>query len=70
MRLYEYEGKAIFQKCGIAIPRGVLVRTDREAQRAAIEIGKEVVIKSQILAGGRGKAGGIKTAETPENAAF
>jgi len=69
MRLYEYEGKAMFQKCGIAIPRGVLVRTAREARRAAIEIGKEVVIKSQILAGGRGKAGGIKTAETPENAA-
>ncbi len=68
MRLYEYEGKAIFQKCGIAIPRGVLVKTGREAQRAAIEIGQEVVIKSQILAGGRGKAGGIKTAETPENA--
>ena len=68
MRLYEYEGKAIFNKCGIAIPRGVLVRTSREAQQAAIEIGKEVVIKSQILAGGRGKAGGIKTAETPEDA--
>jgi len=68
MRLYEYEGKAIFQKCGIAIPRGVLVRTGTEAQRAAIELGQEVVIKSQILVGGRGKAGGIKTAETPENA--
>ncbi len=68
MRLYEYEGKAIFNKCGIAIPRGVLVRTGSEAQRAAIEIDKEVVIKSQILAGGRGKAGGIKTAETPEDA--
>ena len=68
MRLYEYEGKAIFNKCGIAIPRGVLVRTGSEAQRAAIEIDKEVVIKSQILAGGRGKAGGIKIAETPEDA--
>jgi len=69
MRLYEYEGKAIFQKCGIGIPRGVLVKSGREARRAAIEIGTEVVIKAQILAGGRGKAGGIKKAETPENAA-
>lgn len=68
MRLYEYEGKEIFKKCGISVPQGVLVRAAEEAQQAAIKIGKEVVIKSQILTGGRGKAGGIKIAKTAEGA--
>lgn len=68
MRLYEYEGKEIFKKCGIAIPQGALVREAEEAQQAAIKIGREVVIKSQILTGGRGKAGGIKIAKTAEDA--
>jgi succinyl-CoA synthetase beta subunit len=68
MRLYEYEGKEIFKKCGIAVPLGILVKTPREARQAAIKIGKEVVVKAQILAGGRGKAGGIKMAKTPEEA--
>ncbi len=68
MRLYEYEGKEIFKKCGIAVPQGILVRTGEEAQQAAIKIDKEVVIKSQILAGGRGKAGGIKIAKTAGDA--
>jgi len=68
MKLYEYEGKEIFKKCGIAVPQGALVRTGEEAQQAAIKIDKEVVIKSQILTGGRGKAGGIKIAKTAEDA--
>jgi succinyl-CoA synthetase beta subunit len=68
MRLYEYEGKEIFKKCGIAVPQGILVKTPREARQAAIQIDKEVVLKPQILAGGRGKAGGIKTAKTPQDA--
>jgi succinyl-CoA synthetase beta subunit len=68
MRLYEYEGKEIFKKCGIAVPQGTLVRAGEEARQAAIKIGKEVIIKSQILTGGRGKAGGIKMAKTPEDA--
>ena len=68
MRLYEYEGKEIFKKYGIAVPQGTLVRAGEEARQAAIKIGKEVIIKSQILTGGRGKAGGIKMAKTPEDA--
>jgi len=68
MRLYEYEGKEIFKKCGITVPQGILVKTPREARQAAIQIDKEVVLKPQILAGGRGKAGGIKTAKTPQDA--
>jgi len=68
MRLYEYEGKEIFKKFGIPIPKGRLVRIWEEARQAATEIGEEVVVKSQILTGGRGKAGGIKIVKTPEDA--
>lgn len=68
MKLYEYEGKELFRRFGIPVPEGTLVRTGEETQRAAIRIGKEVMVKSQILAGGRGKAGGIKVAKTPEDA--
>jgi len=68
MRLYEYEGKGIFKKFGIPIPQGTLVRTGEEARQAAIEIGKEVTIKAQILTGRRGKAGGIKFAKIPDEA--
>ncbi|UCC90561.1 MAG: hypothetical protein JSW24_05420 [Dehalococcoidia bacterium] len=55
MRLYECEGKEIVKKCGIAVPQGTLVRAGEKARQAAIKIGKEVVIKSQILTGGREK---------------
>ncbi len=68
MRLYEYEGKQIFDKFGIPIPQGILVGTGKEAQQAAKKIGREVVVKSQVLIGGRGKAGGIKVAKTPADA--
>ncbi len=68
MKLYEYEGKELFHKFGVPVPEGTLVRTGEEARRAAIRIGKEVIIKSQILTGGRGKAGGIRVAKTPEDA--
>jgi len=68
MRLYEYEGKEIFKKFGIPVPKGSLVRIWEEVRQAVTEIGEEVVIKSQILTGGRGKAGGIKIVKTPEDA--
>lgn len=68
MRLYEYEGKEIFKKTGIPIPQGALVRTPEEARQAATRIGEEVVVKSQILVGGRGKAGGIRIAKTTQDA--
>ena len=68
MKLYEYEGKELLRRFGIPVPEGTLVRTGEETQRAAIRIGKEVIVKSQILAGGRGKAGGIRVAKTPEDA--
>ncbi len=68
MKLYEYEGKELFHKFSIPVPEGTLVRTGEEARQAAIRIGKEVIVKSQILTGGRGKAGGIRVAKTPEDA--
>lgn len=68
MKLYEYEGKQIFNKFGIPIPQGILVGTGKEAREAATKIGSEVVVKSQVLTGGRGKAGGIKVAKTPGDA--
>jgi succinyl-CoA synthetase beta subunit len=63
MRLHEYEAKEIFSKYGIAIQQGGLAKTPKEAQDIAINLGKPVVIKSQVLVGGRGKAGGIRIVE-------
>ncbi|WP_300462552.1 ATP-grasp domain-containing protein [Desulfobacula sp.] len=66
MRLHEYEGAAIFEKFGIPVPRRGVVRTVEGALRIADEIGFPVVLKSQVLVGGRGLAGGIKTAESSD----
>jgi succinyl-CoA synthetase beta subunit len=68
MKLHEYQSKAIFNKYGIRIPNGILCSTADEARQAAAQIGKKVVVKSQVLVGGRGKAGGIKLAATPDDA--
>ncbi|PRR72500.1 ADP-forming succinate--CoA ligase subunit beta [Neomoorella humiferrea] len=68
MKLYEYEGKELFKKMGIPVPRGMMITSAEAAAEAAAQLGSEVVIKSQILQGGRGKAGGIKFAATPEAA--
>jgi len=65
LKLYEYEAKTIFARYGIAVPRGKVVFSSKEAQAAAKDIGKAVVVKAQVLVAGRGKAGGIKFANTP-----
>jgi len=67
-RLYEYQGKELLKKSNVPIPQGEIVQTPDEARRIAQNIGKPVELKSQIWAGGRGKAGGIRFAETPEEA--
>jgi succinyl-CoA synthetase beta subunit len=59
MKLLEHQAKARLAGCGVRIPRGRVARTPDEARRAAEEIGGPVMIKAQILAGGRGKAGGV-----------
>jgi succinyl-CoA synthetase beta subunit len=67
-RLYEYQGKEVLSKIGIPVPKGRSVASSSEAGKVAEEIGKPVVIKAQIWATGRFKAGGIKFAKTPAEA--
>jgi succinyl-CoA synthetase beta subunit len=66
--LYEYQGKQLFARFGIPVSEGRLATTPEEASAAAEELGGPVVVKAQVLTGGRGKAGGIKLAETPADA--
>src|SRR4030065_105566 len=68
MKLHEYQSKTIFAKYGIPIPKGRVAATSEEAKHIAQELGGRVVIKSQVLVGGRGKAGGIRLAKTPQEA--
>ena len=68
MDLYEYQGKELFRRFGIPTSEGRLATTPEEARTAAEELGGTVVVKAQVLTGGRGKAGGIKLAEGPDQA--
>jgi succinyl-CoA synthetase beta subunit/citryl-CoA synthetase large subunit len=68
MRFYEYEAKALFARQGIPLLKGRVAKTAAEAKQIAAEIGGSVVLKSQVLTGGRMKAGGVKFADTPEAA--
>ncbi|WP_456469702.1 ADP-forming succinate--CoA ligase subunit beta [Archaeoglobus sp.] len=68
MRLHEYQAKQIFSKHGIRIARGELATSIEEVERIAKELGGRVMLKSQVLVGGRGKAGGIKKAYSVEEA--
>jgi len=68
VRLYEYKGKELLKTVKIPIPEGYTASTPEEVKKAAEQIGKPVVIKAQIFATGRFKAGGIKFADTPEEA--
>ena len=68
MKLHEYQSKQIFAKYGVPIPNGRVAATAAEAKQIAEELGGRVVIKSQVLVGGRGKAGGIRLAKNPEEA--
>jgi succinyl-CoA synthetase beta subunit len=66
--LYEYQGKQLLAGHGIPVPSGRVAATPQEARAAAEEIGGRVVVKAQVQIGGRGKAGGIKLADDPEEA--
>jgi succinyl-CoA synthetase beta subunit len=68
MDLYEYQGKQLFKQFGIPVSEGRVADTPEEARKAAEELGGQVVVKAQVLTGGRGKAGGIKLAEGPDEA--
>ena len=69
MKLQEYRSKEILARHGVPVPAGETATTPEAAREAAWRIGGPVVIKAQVLVGGRGKAGGVKLAATPDEAA-
>ena len=68
MDLFEYQGKQLFAKYGLAVPSGEVADTPEQAKAAAEAIGGTVVVKAQVQVGGRGKAGGIKLAKNADEA--
>ncbi len=68
MNIHEYQGKELLRKYGVPVPRGGVAETADEAERIAADLGGAVVVKAQIHAGGRGKGGGVKLANTPAQA--
>lgn len=68
MDLHEYQAKSLFEGYGIPVLPGIVVNREKDASDAASELGCPVVVKAQVHAGGRGKAGGVKLASSPEQA--
>jgi succinyl-CoA synthetase beta subunit len=68
LKLYEHEAKKIFAKYGIAVPKGEVATTSTQAREIAAKLNVLAIVKAQILVAGRGKAGGILFADTPEEA--
>ncbi len=70
MDLFEYQAKELFERHGVPVLRGIVATTPEQARAAAEELGADlVVVKAQVKTGGRGKAGGVKLARTPQEAA-
>ena len=67
MKIHEYQASQLLTDYGVPVPRGEVASTADEALRVAAEIGGKVVVKAQIHAGGRGKGGGVKLADTPDD---
>ncbi|GAA4917939.1 ADP-forming succinate--CoA ligase subunit beta [Nesterenkonia rhizosphaerae] len=68
MDLYEYQARDLFEAHGVPVLAGIVAQTPEEAKAAAEQIGGVVVVKAQVKVGGRGKAGGVKLAKTPDEA--
>ena len=68
MKIHEYQAKEMFARYGVPVPRGVVASTADEASAAAGQFGGRAVIKAQVHAGGRGKAGGVKVVQSPGEA--
>ena len=68
MDLFEYQARDIFEKYNVPVLKGLIADTPDQAQKAADQIGGTVVVKAQVKIGGRGKAGGVKVAHSPEEA--
>ena len=69
MKIHEFQAKQIIAQFGVAVPKGRVAKSPDEAKAVAVELGGKVVVKAQIHAGGRGKGGGVKLANSPEEAA-
>jgi succinyl-CoA synthetase beta subunit len=68
MNIHEFQAKDLLRRYGVPVPNGKVAFTPQEAKAAAVELGGRCVVKAQIHAGGRGKAGGVKLAASPEEA--
>jgi succinyl-CoA synthetase beta subunit len=68
LKLHEYQSKRIFAQYGVPIPQGDVAASPEQARQIAARLGTRVVIKAQVLVGGRGKAGGIRLADGPDEA--
>lgn len=68
MKLYEFQGKELFKKCGIRTPEGIVIQNNAELLERAHDVTYPAMVKAQVLSGGRGKAGGVKRAMNPEEA--
>src|SRR5690606_17136007 len=68
MNIHEYQAKDILRAYGVPVPPGEVATTPAEAEAIARKLGGRVVVKAQVHSGGRGKAGGVKLASTPEEA--
>ncbi len=68
MKVHEYQAKALLAEFGVPVPRGEVAATPAEARAVAAGLGRRVVVKAQIHAGGRGKGGGVKLADGPDQA--
>ena len=68
MKVHEHQAKSLFAEFGIPVPKGSVIKRPEEAKQIAAELGGKVVLKAQVHAGGRGKAGGIKTTTAHEAA--
>ncbi|MDP7634014.1 MAG: acetate--CoA ligase family protein, partial [Candidatus Latescibacteria bacterium] len=69
MKIHEFQGKELLRSYGVAVPDGKVATTAEQAQTIAADFGGRVVVKAQIHAGGRGKGGGVKVADDPQQAA-
>src|SRR5436309_6007795 len=68
MKIHEHQAKALLREFAVPVPRGDIATTPAEARAVAARLGGRVVVKAQVHAGGRGKAGGIKLADNPAGA--
>ena len=68
MKLHEYQSKQLFARYGVPIPKGDIATTPEQARQIAARLDSRVVVKAQVLVGGRGKAGGIRLADDPDEA--